>query len=149
MGTIGVNSSKAYQQSTTVNSHIEVSDYIKANYSIDLYPLLLNSTLNQNNQLIHNNNYMNTSSNNLFNYNLNSINFDIKSSQSRKKSVESFDSQEFDEDLFELQKFENDYLDLKSCLLFEEAAMNKYRIPIGSGEFILKNGVLIGSINIL
>ena len=145
IGTIGVNSSKANQQSTTVNSHIEVSDYIKANYSIDLYPLLYNSNLNQNNQLNHNNNYMNTSSNNLFNYNLNSINFDIKSSHSRKRSVESFDSQELDEDLFELQKFENDYLDLKSCLLFEEAAMKKYRIPIGSGEFILKNGVIFSN----
>ena len=147
MGTLGLNSSKGNQQSTAINSHIEVSDYIKANYSIDLYPLLFPSNLNQTNniQLTNHNNYITTSSNYLYNYNLNSLNFDFKSSHSRKKSNESFESQEFDEDIMELIKFETDYLDLKSCLLFEEAAMNKLRIPIGSGEFILKNGVILSN----
>ena len=93
-----------------------------------------------------NHNNLNTSSNNLFNFNLNSnSNFEIKSTHSRKKSIDSIESQDYDEDLYELNKFENDYLDLRLCLLFEEAAMNKYRIPIGSGEFILKNGVILSN----
>ena len=118
MGTLGLNSSKGNQQSTAINSHIEVSDYIKANYSIDLYPLLFPSNLNQTNniQLTNHNNYITTSSNYLYNYNLNSLNLDFKSSHSKKKSNESFESQEFDEDIMELIKFETDYLDLKSCL---------------------------------
>ena len=45
----------------------------------------------------------------------------------------------------ELNKFESDYLELKLCLLFEEAAMNIYRIPIGSSNLIVKNGEIFSN----
>ncbi len=128
-----VNSSKGIHQSTTINSYqSEISDYIKANYSIDIFPLLLNSNNNQINNL----QQIQLNYNNILN--LNSIN-------SKKKSFDLNELQEFNEDLLELNQFENDYMNLKSTLLFEIKAMNEYRIPIASDECFLKNGIILSS----
>ena len=172
-GTLGGYSSKVYQQSTTLNSHIEVSDYIKANYSIDIYPFFSNSNLYQNNNqqpsqniTFHFTNFNNSNNNNFNKIKTNNSNnkkkdsntnlvrensitlsiIDYNNSNGKKESSEYLDLAEmFDEDMMDLNKFESDYLELKSCLLFEEAAMNKYRIPIGSSDFIVKSGVILSN----
>ena len=159
-GTLGCYSSKGYQKSTSINSNNEVSDYIKANYSIDIYPFLSNLNINQNNQTqnqsvnFHYNNFNKTKSNNSNkkkeDSNIlceNSITLSIKDNKNLNERKESSESlfELFNEDIMELNKFESDYLELKLCLLFEEAAMNIYRIPIGSSNLIVKNGEIFSN----
>ena len=126
-------SSKGIKQSTTNNlNQNEIFDYIKSNYSIDIFPLFLNINTNQSNNL----QQINLNYNNILNLN---------SNNSKSKSFDLNELQEFNEDILELNKFENDYLNAKSTLLFEISAMNEYKIPIASGEFFLKNGTILSS----